>query len=1001
MGLSAEDIADTIPGRFDRVLAARAEHPAIAGTAESLSYRELGALADRYAAAVLERRRSGQHVAVLARHGAPVIAASLAALRCGMGVVTLNPSDPPARLAEIRAAVQPDLLLSDEPHLEQARAAGFAEERTVILSQAPDRAEPPAYPPVEAEDLAFLICTSGSTGVPKVVLQSHRNVLHNVLRYTNGLGIGADDRLAWLASLSGGQGIATAWTALLGGATLCPFPIAERGVTGLAGWLAEHGVTVFDTIPSVLRNFAQTLTEERIPGVRLVRIASEGAFGGDFRAFERHFAAECGLATVLASSEAGIIAQGILHPGDEVPAGALPVGRPADGIEVLLLDESGEPVADGATGEIVVESDFLSPGYLGDPELTARRFEHLDGRRRLRTGDLARRSGDGVLTVIGRGDKQVKIRGNRLQLEEVEAALADHPGIAAAAVALETGARGDARLIAYLAAGDGTAPEPGEIRRRLASMLPAHAIPAGFVFLDQLPLTPHGKVDRERLAGLRPPDQRDGSAGPLPGSETEELIAGLWSEAFERAVGSHEAFLELGGDSLTAAVIAARVHERFGVQLDLRVFASDITVSGLAALVERRRDAAPDDELPPLRRAGRTGPLSSAQERLWRPGAFDRSDPFWNVAVPFIVRGPLDVEALRASIEQIVRRHESLRTTFTERDGRPVAVVRPPERFELTVEDLRGESDPRARAAEIADAAMLEPFDLERGPLLRTRLLQVDAEEYHLVRLTHHLIHDALSWRIFFRELAVLYEAFREGSPSPLPDDPPLQYIDYAVWEQSCLAPDSRRYRSEVTWWERRLESPLPGLELPFARPQPDPEAAASKGFATWGIPAAHSVALDELGRRAGATYYMTRLAAFAALLSLESGTEEFVIGTPVSTRTRAELQSMIGLFLNFAMLRLSFSGDPSFSDWVHHVRRAVIDTSARVSIPAERLRTELRARKVELPQTEARFVAAGPSSIPRSMTRRRSRASSTAFRGSSPRSAPSRGGRCAICTRR
>jgi amino acid adenylation domain-containing protein len=957
MSWSERDIAGSIGGRFDQIAAEHPDDVAVMGGAGPVTYAELGALADRYAAALLARGEDTTPVALLLPHDAPVIAASLAALKCARTVVTLNPSDPPRRLANIREAVRAQAMFVAEQHLDQARACGLAEEQIIVLSQADEPGHTPAPTAPAPSDLAFLISTSGSTGTPKVVMQSHRNVLHNVLRYTRGLGIGSHDRIAWLASLSGGQGIATAWTALLNGATLCPFPIAQRGVTGLAGWLEQHGVTVFDTIPSVLRNFTQTLHDERIPGVRLVRIASEGALRSDFEAFRRHFPADCVLASVLASSEAGIIAQAIFGPDAEVPDGPLPVGSPAEGITVQLLDAAGDPVPDGEPGEIVIDSVYLSPGYLNDPELTASRFEERDGLRRLRTGDMARRVPDHGLVILGRADKQVKVRGNRLQLEEVEAALASHPAIAAAAVAVQRTGRGDARLTAFLAARAGQEPQAEELRGTLAATLPPHAIPSAFVFLDQLPLTPHGKIDRQRLAELRPHDQADGTPGATAQSETEELLVGLWSEAFEREVEAHDGFLGLGGDSLTAAVIAAGVHELFGVELDLRVFASDLTVSSLAALVERRRGTPVDEDLPPLTRTLRSGPLSSAQARLWRPRAFERTDPFWNVAVPFRLRGALDVEALRGSIDEIVRRHEILRTTFTEVDGRPLAVVQPHQPLELHALDLRGEADPHARAGELGDAELLETFDLERGPLLRFHLLRLGDQEYQLLRLSHHLIHDALSWRIFFKELAVLYEARVSGGEAALPE-PPLQYIDYAIWERAAQRPRSRRFRTEIAWWLRELDPPVPELELPFRRAQPEPSAPAREGFLRWGIPPEHSQRLDAIGRESGATYFMTRLAAFAALLALDTSNDDLVIGTPFSTRTRAELQGMIGLFLNFAPVRLRFHGDPSFREWVRRVRRAVIDTSAHVTIPAQKRVAALRRHSVRWPQPQARFVA-------------------------------------------
>jgi non-ribosomal peptide synthetase component F len=948
MGWTENQVASSITERLERVVRQRAEHLAV----DSTTYAGMGTLSDDYASLLHER--GGKRAALLLDHGAPVLAGAIAALKCAMPVVALNATDPPARLHEIRESVTPDLLLTDRPHLELAQAAGFGAEQTLLVSDAAQHArEARAAGP---GDVAFLICTSGSSGKPKVVMQSHRNILHNVLRYTNGLGIQPDDRIAWLAALSSGQGLVGAFTALLNGATLCSFPIAQRGLTGLADWLESERVTILDTIPSVFRSFAQTLRDRRVHSVRLVRLASEGALHSDFEAFNRHFETDSVLASVLASSEAGIMAQALLHPGDAVPEGRLTVGAAAPGIDLQLLREDGRPAKVGEVGEIVIEGDYLSLGYWNDPALTDERFSVQNGRRRLHSGDLACRWPDGRLTVLGRADKMVKIRGNRLQLEEVEAALAAQPELSGCAVAVDTSARGDVKLTAYVSARTGSYVSAGELRRRLGEQLPPFAIPSAFVFTEQLPLTPHGKIDRDRLREL---DRADVEPATAPASEIEQLLLAVWAEAFEHEVRLDDAFLELGGDSLLAAVIAARVHELYAIELDLGVFAADIDVASMARLVEESCvDKASIDELPPLRRIGRVGPLSSSQARFWNSPSFDPAHPFWTVVVPFVIRGSLDVRAFRASVQEIVRRHESLRTTFTEIAGQPTAVVRPAGPIKLPIDDLRGDRETEARAQAIVESELRRSFDLQNGPLLRLRLLRMREDEYRLLRITHHLVHDALSWRVFFHELALIYGELRRGRPSPLPDRPQLQYLDFAVWERTSRRPDSARFQAEVAWWERLLTPPVPDLRLPFERAQPDRSAQAADGFANWGIPAEQGEALNSIGRAYGATHYMTRLAAFAALLALETRASDLVIGIPVSTRTTAELQKMIGLFLNFAVLRLRISESENFAALVREVRRSVVETSQRVWIPVEQLNAELLKRGVRPPNAPARFVA-------------------------------------------
>jgi amino acid adenylation domain-containing protein len=964
MTWSVADTEQSIPERFAEQARQRPDALALTGSAWRPTFAELDAAANRQAAELLERGDAGGRVALLLDLDAPVIAAALAVLKAGKTVVALNASDPPARLERIRRDAAPELVLADARHRDLAERAGFAREEIVAPtapSQDAIRSAPVAAPPPPApDDVAFLIYTSGSTGRPKGVMQTHRNVLHNVLRQTNGLGIDSHDRVLLLAALSGGQGLATVWTALLNGATLCPFPIMERGVTGLAAWLGDEGVTVFAASASVFRAFARTLDHERLSTVRLVRLASETAVRGDFDAYRRHFEPTCRLANTLASSEAGIITQCLLTPDADPAGGLLPVGRPAEGIDVLLRDSEGREVAPGETGEIVVRSRYLSPGYWRDESLTQQRFtDDFDdgGARAYRTGDLARRSPAGELTVVGRVDDQVKVRGNRVELSAVEGAIGKQPGVAGAVVLAAPTPRGDTRLTAYVSLEPGVAVTGDDLRSALLTTLPDHALPADVAFLDALPLNPHGKVDRDRLAELTPGAPESGSVSPAVG-ETEERLADIWASAVDRdAPGRDENFFALGGDSLTAVVIAAGVHATFGVEIELRAFAERPTVAGMARLIDDLREGAPLDDRPPITRASRAEPLplSFAQERTWL-ACQAGGGAGYTMTNAFRVSGPLDVDALRSSLEHIVRRHEMLRTTFTLHDGQPVQVVHPPAPVELPLIDLRGAPDAEARADELRSREAQAPFDLERGPLLRLSLVRLGDREHRLLRVSHHIISDHWSWRLFFDELAVLYEAQRRGAPMPLADDPPLQYADFAAWERRWTRPGARRYDDAVQWWRQAFTPEPARTALPFARPVPKDGAAASDGVFWWGLAPEVSEGLGRLARDAGATFYMVRLAIFAAALALETGRDDIVLGAYVTTRRRAETQAMFGFFSNLTTFRLDFAGRPTFREWLGRVRATVVETTPHTEVPYDQLRERLGEAGVAVPEIGAVF---------------------------------------------
>lgn len=948
------DTESSIPARFARVLLDRADDVAIGGGECELSYRALDSLAAGFLGAYRDRGwpGPGARAALLMRHGGRQLAAALAILRGGGAIVTLNPSDPPARLSEIREAIAPALLVTEAPFLGQARAGGFAERQIVVE---PSR-EPGREVAVEPGALAFLICTSGSSGRPKIVMQTHRNMLHNILRYTNGLSVSPGERIAWLASLSGGQGIVTAWCALMNGATLCPFPLAERGQHRLADWIERERITLFDALPSILRSFDRALPADRaVAGVRLVRLGSEPALRGDFEIFRRRFGPTSMLASVFGSSEAGTMAQMLIAPGDGIAAERLPVGGVTEGIEVQLVDDRGEPVTPGEVGEIVVYGDHLSPGYWGDERLTAERFRSVNGGRSYRTGDLARLDQDSGLTVIGRTDSLVKVHGYGVQLEEVEAALTRHVDVVAAAVLVRLSERGDTSLIAHVAGRAESELSASELRRSLRTELPPHAVPAEFVFVPELPLNPNGKVDRARLAALaRSPGTPQVPAASI---ETVERLAGIWGEALERdGIDIDQSFLELGGDSLIAAVIAADVHEQFGFDFGLDAFDDRLTIGRMAAVLDHSPAPGGFEGPPPPRREAHAdcSSLSYAQESMWRDAA--RKGAGFNGAAGFRIRGPLDIAALRRSVEKIVRRHEVLRTGFVMRDGQPVAVVHPPGAIELPVLDLSADPEPEQRATEVLAADARTPFDLQAPSLLRLRLVRVRPGEHWLLRTIHHLVSDALSWRIFVAELAVVYPAFRQGLQSPLPDELPLQMGDYARWERRSIDRDSPAYQAELDWWQPRLDSRPAPIVLPFVRREPAPDTTDSDGLVDVVSPRGVTAGLDELGRKLGATYFMTRLAVFSALVGLETGTQDMAIDTYLTLRRGAELRGLFGPLINQAVIRLRFTAEMGLARWVAAVRTEIVDLGRHGWIPYTLLMQELGARGVRPPALGTKF---------------------------------------------
>ncbi len=976
MSWQLADTVASIPACFEAQVAARPSAPAIAGTAWQPTYAELDAASNRLAAALLDAGvAGGERVALLMRHDAPLMAAQLAVLKAGAIVVVLNPGDPPSRLARLREDTAPTLVLADDPQRERALAAGFADSSMLVVDERPD-ASPHEAPviAIAADDLAVLMCTSGSTGSPVAVAQSHRNVLHNVLRHSNGLGLRADDRIVLLASPSGGQGAGTVWTTLLNGAALCPFPVHECGMNGLAEWLRETGVTVLIASASLFRRFLSVLDDAGLPAIRLVRLGSERALASDHEAWRARFPAHCAFANTYSSSETGAITQHIIGREAKLRRGPLPAGRPAQGIEVLLRAPDGSEPAPGEMGEIFVRSRHLSPGYWGEAELTAQRFAGAgagegdgdgEGAALFRTGDLGYRDADGLLTVLGRVDDLVKIRGNRVSLAEVETALGGLAGVGGAAVLADDSKEGETRLVAYVSPTVERVPSTAELRGALRERLPDHAVPVRFVLLDELPLTPHGKLDRAGLRRMRSPERvLADSAAPeerpraMPTGETEELIAALWARVLGReGFGREQDFFEIGGDSLAAAEVAVGMGSALGIQVGMGAYACQPTIAGLAGLVARLRATASGGPDPPLCGSppGEPQPASFAQERIWRHCQVPEEARRWVLAAAAAIRGDLDGDALRRSYDHLIRRHPALRTTFAERDGRLLQVIEPARATEMRLLDVSGDPDPPARAAAILRELARALFDLERGPLLRLALVRLGKREHQLLRVVHHITCDGPSWSMFMNELAQVYGALSGGEPPPLEDELPLSYGDVAAWQRERMRSGGPRHsRLLARWREVRAER---ATAPPFRRPAPVSGVHPREGVIHWGLQPAVTDGLAELAREAGATYYMVRMALYAALLAAETGERELIFGTYVTTRRQSETLGMFGCFTQLAAVRLTVPGEVTVGGWLALVRAEVLDVNDHADLPYETLMEELAREGKSPPGIETVFA--------------------------------------------
>jgi acyl carrier protein len=505
-------------------------------------------------------------------------------------------------------------------------------------------------------------------------------------------------------------------------------------------------------------------------------------------------------------------------------------------------------------------------------------------------------------------DQQVKIRGFRIEPGEIEAALSELPQVREAAVVVREDVPGEKRLVAYVVPSPDEEVAPAGLRDRLSGRLPEYMVPSAYVLLERLPLSANGKLDRRALPA---PEKGSGAAYVAPRTATEEVLAGIWAEVLglERA-GVEENFFELGGHSLLATQVVSRARQAFGVEVPLRTLFEAPTVAALAGCVEELRSAGAA-VAPPIERVPRTGPLplSFAQQRLWFIDRLEPGSPAYNIPFPLRLRGRLGAAALGAALTEVVARHEALRTVFDVADGAPVQVVLAAGEHPLPRVDLRHLPATRAEAEvrRLAAADARRPFDLARGPLLRTALVQLAGDDHALLASMHHVVSDGWSMQVLTREISALYAAFRRGEEPRLPELP-VQYADFAVWQRAWMSGET--LEGQIGYWKEKLGGAPPLLEIPTDRPRA-PGLSPRAGTRRLALPAGVAQALRGLSRREGATLFMTLLAGFQGLLSRYAGQDDVVVGTPIAGRNRRETEGLIGFFVNMLALRADLSGDP------------------------------------------------------------------------------------------
>ncbi len=935
---------------------------------EILTYRQLNERANLLAHRLRKMGvRPDRLVAICLERSVDLVTAVLAVLKAGGAYLPVDPAYPPDRQAFMLADAGVRTVISRQALLDRLSAPKL---HSLLLEPGWEVSAEFSSPhwkknPVNRtgpHHLAYVIYTSGSTGKPKGVMIEQRGVVNlyaglqrviydrlpkRALRVSLNAPVSFDPSVQQMVMLASGHAL-----------YIIPQEVREDGHL-LVEYIRHHRLDVVDCVPTQLQGMiAEGLLDETgyaplamLPGGeaideptwKLLAQAKRIAF------YNMYGPTECACDSTICPITG---------------AGTTPsIGWPIINARLYILDAAMQPAPIGVPGELYIGGMGVGRGYLHRPELTAEKFIPdpfaallpsaqglpLPARDRLyRTGDRVRYRGDGSLEFLGRVDFQVKIRGFRIELGEIETALKTHPEIADAAVIVWPELPGGPGLVAYLVRRSAEiALSAAQVREHLRRSLPDYMVPSYIEWIDHLPLTSNGKVDRKALPRPDLSHQASSGASQAPRTPVEQILAGIWMAVLGRQqVGIHDNFFEIGGHSLLATQVISRACKAIQVELSVRALFEHPTIAELAETIEIWKQADRGVEIPPILPAAAEGevPLSFTQERLWFLDRLDPGSPVYNLPAFVRIHGKVDVEVFERCLDEIASRHASLRTTFVDKAGEALQRIAARIRVPVKIVDLSGGPREEAgmEALRLAGEEYMEPFDLGAGPLLRVTLYRTAAEESLVLLVMHHIVSDGWSLGILVREIAALYPAFSAGEPSPLPALQ-IQYPDFAAWQRETLR--GAVLATELDYWKEQLNDLPPLLPLPTDHPRPALQSSRGASF-SFEVPHALTAELNALAQQENVTLFMLLLAAFQVLLARCTGQTDIPVGVPIANRPRAELEPLIGFFVNTLVLRGDLSGDPSFQDLLVRVREVALGAYAHQDLPFELLVDALQPQR-------------------------------------------------------
>ena len=928
----------TVVSVFEKQVKKYPEKIAIKSKDKEITYKELNEEVNAWASLLKESNE--KRAAICVSHSEKVPIGILATLKAAKSYIPVDPSYPKDRVAFILERTEAELVLMDHESkalLDSLNSKNkFKEINLDDKSQIEKVSKENLDIDIDAEDEAYVLFTSGSTGEPKGVVQNHKAIIHFISQYSSSIEISSEDRLTGFSSNCFDASNNEIYGSLLNGATYLVQSLKELSMDKLADWIEEEKPTVWHSVPTIFRLFIKEYKDRSFESFRIVKMAGEVVRRSDFEGFKELTKKDAKFVVSLGATESTFTAVNILSHSDKMGKAIAPVGGLVKRTKLLVLNEENKAQDILESGELVISSDYLTRGYFKREDLTKEAFITINGERYYRTGDLGRKLADGKYELLGRKDFQVKIRGNRVELAEIESKLLGEEAIKEAVVVIRE-ENDSSFLAAFLTLKDKQTIEIEAIRSGLKKQLPDYMIPDGFMVLDKMPLTASGKIDRKSLPKIELKSNEENYVAAR--TETEERLVKIWEEVLVREkVGIRDNFFELGGHSLKAMQVISRVYKVFNKEVKLQEFFNAETIENCAKVIENKNDSL-TSKIEKVSKRDRY-PISSSQRRIWMIDQIQGESLEYLMPSLEYINTEINYELLKKSISILMQRHETLRTSFDNSNDQLSQIIH--ENLEIPARfiDLSSNKNPIDKLSEYYDKELEKGFDLEKAPLFRTMLFKLSDKQYGLLYLLHHTISDGTSNALFYQELLEIYQQITTNQNYQA-DPLAIQYKDFASWQNNQLSEN----KTMKTFWMEKLSGDLPVLDLPYDASVNEVDTFKGSCY-SFKIEKELAAGLNSLASKNQASIYMVLLSAFNVLLSKITGQKDILIGSPVAGREDQSLEKLIGCFINTIVLRTNINESDRFVDFLSSVKNTCLEALENQSYPFEELINDLDIKR-------------------------------------------------------